>query len=104
MSTNDVHISARCPQERKDAYIRMASQLGYSNFSEFLLQVLDSMADQWGGDDNYECHLLHVQGEQIVGMGPSPVTDVQGASAAYSVIGPKRFWRHVKRASESSSS
>lgn len=103
MSNSDVHISARCTAERKEAYLRMADQLGYGNFSEFLLQLLDSMSEQWGGEDGYECHLLHVQDEQIVGVGPSPVTDVSRASAAFSVVAPKRFWRHVHRVVDSSS-
>jgi hypothetical protein len=97
MSNSDVHISARCSQERKDAYIKMARQLGYRNFSEFLLHFLDAMTDQWGGDNGFECHLLHIQDERVVGMGPSPVTDVPRATAAFAVVAPKRFWRHVKR-------
>ena len=88
-------ISARCDIDRKEAYQEMARKLGYSNFSEFLLVVLDSLEGRFL-DEAWECHLLHVHEDKIVAAEAHEVGGVPMATSAFRIVAPERFWAHVK--------
>lgn len=91
-NSKDASISARCDPADRDRYRSLARRFGYSNFSEFLIEVLEGLDNEFG---DHESQLLHMSGERVVGSGPMPAGG--GPTSAFPVIAPARFWRHVQR-------
>ena len=86
------HINARCSSEKKKEYIRLARHMGFSNFSEFLIALLDSLNDKYG-TDGWESHLVYISGDRIVAVRESD--QIPLATAAFPLVAPSRFWRHL---------
>ena len=93
MSKQSSHINARWAPEKKEEYIELARHMGYSNFSEFLIALLDSLNDKYRGD-GWESHLVYVSGDRIVAV--READQIPMATAAFPVVAPSRFWRHIK--------
>lgn len=90
--SQSTHINARCKPEKKEEYIALARAFGYSNFSEFLIAVLDSMNERYG-NEGWESHLVYVSGDQIVAVDTSEGFSL--ATAAFPLVAPKTFWNHL---------
>ncbi len=89
------HINARCTEEQKRDYIELAHNFGYDNFSEFLIEMLESLKDKYRSE-GWESNLIHVSGNQIVAAEAHEVDGVPLATAAFPVVAPARFWNHVR--------
>ncbi len=96
--SKEANISARCDPKDRERYHRLAARYGYTNFSEFLLVLLDGVAGNFG---DHESRLLHVSDDRIVASGPMPAGASSGPTSAFPVIAPARFWRHIDRNTDS---
>lgn len=99
------HIHVRCDDDAKEDYVRIAANMGYPNLSSFIKALLDSMRDRYL-DPDWTSHLLHVSDSgQILAIDPaSSPGPVRMGTAAFPVVGPEHFWRHVREIIETSSS
>lgn len=93
MPKQSSHINARCTQKKKGEYIELARHMGYNNFSEFLIAMLDSLNDRLRGE-GWESHLVYVSEDRIVAV--RETEQVPLATAAFPVVAPSRFWRHIE--------
>lgn len=97
------YVSARCTSEKKASYHALAERLGYPDFSKFMIAMLDSLERDFGQNEEYECHLLHVRDDTILAAEAHEVDGVPFATAAFRVVAPRRFWDHVRQATAVSS-
>ena len=87
------HINARCDEAKKERYIELSRRLGYSNFSEFLIAVLDSMSDKYCSE-GWESHLVHLVRDRVVSA--DRVAGAPIATAAFPIVAPEVFWKHIE--------
>ena len=93
----DTALSARCSSDSKQRYKRSAERLGYDDLSEFMLDALDSISGAVDGA-GWECRLVHVAGNQVLGIGESGPEDVPLPVTAFPIVAPAQFWRALEAA------
>jgi hypothetical protein len=98
MPPRSTHINARCTEEQKQAYIDLAASLGYGDgqFSEFLIDILEALRDSYN-EDAWTSGLVHLSENRVVAAEAHEVDGVPMATAAFHVVAPATFWRHVRR-------
>ena len=90
--SKDASISARCEPKDRDRYRALARRFGYTNFSQFLIEVLEGLDNDFG---DHESHLLHMSEDRVIASGSIPAGG--GPTSAFPVIAPAHFWRHINR-------
>lgn len=90
------HFSARCRPDQKQRWMDLSLRLGYENFSEFLVLILDSLCDRYEVE-GWESRLLHVSGDRIVGAGLRS-EGVAAVAGAFPIVAPDHFWKAVEGA------
>ena len=99
----DEHIHVRCDGQRKEDYGQLAENLGYDNLSAFITALLESMRDRYL-DGEWKSQLLHLSDDRIVAAEAHEVDGLPMGTAAFPVVAPARFWRHVREVTASSAS
>jgi len=94
--SKDTHVSARVQHTKKDDYRKVAGQLGYKDLSPFVVDVLDAFTGVVGAD-GWECRMVHISGDRIVGVGHQVDESVPTPVSAFEVIAPAHFWRLLER-------
>lgn len=84
------HLSVACDSKEKKRWQKVASDLGYADFSAWVRAVLNAASGRQAAE-GWESRLLHLEGDRIV---PDPE---EGAApiVAFQVVAPGHFWRHV---------
>lgn len=88
------HINARCEEDQKQRYIELSKKFGYENFSEFLIALLDSMADRYHTED-WESRLVYMVGNRVVAASSDKMAGAPIPTAAFPVVAPAHFWNHL---------
>lgn len=88
------HITARCSEEQKARYLDLAKRFGYDTFSDFLIHLLDAACERYEVE-GWECRILHLVEDRIVGSGPQATVEIRTGSSAFPIVGSEGFWAHV---------